>query len=281
MEKLLFSVTVDVEPDFGIPGPAGQFSHLVRGTANLIGLFGQIGIKTTFFVTKIISDRFPEEVRKIGLSQEVGVHGYEHECWGRPKWWLGGVRVLKLEEKRNLLARSVESLEDLVSRAPRSFRAPYLVADSETLKLLDEFGFEVDSSAPTYLGVPPEPYHPDGLSLVEIPVSADPRPRPEIFPIPHFRFDSLNMKLLAQRGVDWCVNFVKDIISYQLGRDINPHIVMLTHQWEFAGAQEVPDKSFEYAMGDNLALLRDFLSAVRNEFKVKFVTMEELAKVVA
>ncbi|MFB0500169.1 MAG: hypothetical protein ACETWO_02685, partial [Candidatus Hadarchaeaceae archaeon] len=137
------------------------------------------------------------------------------------------------------------------------------------------------SSAPSYYGVPPKPYHPDGLSLLEVPVSADPRPWPELLPFPHFRFDYLNTKLLVRRGADWCANFVGDIVSYQIERGVKPHVVMLTHQWEFLEIKNIPDKSFEYAKGDNIGLLKEFLTKICQMFKTRFVTMQELAKRVA
>ena len=278
--ELLFSLTVDVEHDFGISERSGSFKSFDEGTANLMRLFNQLGVSATFFVLKTVCDKFPKRVKEMDSRHEVGLHGYVHECWGKPKWWLKA-QVLTSEQKRSYLAESIEALKEATSKAPKSFRAPYLVIDSESLKLLDEFKFEIDSSAPSYYGTPPKPYHPDGLSLLEIPISADPRPRPELAPLPHFRFDYLNTKLLTKRGVDWCINFVRNIASYQIERGIKPHVVMLTHQWEFTKIRKVPNKSFEYTTMDNEKLLHQFFSRLQKRFKVKFLPIKKLARVVA
>lgn len=279
-KNLLFSLTVDVEHDFGIPERSSSFTTVKEGVSNLVTLFGKQNMNATFFVLKTVCDKAPSHVKRMGSRHEVGLHGYAHECWGESKWWLKQ-RPLSMEQKRRYLTESIDAVEKAASNTPKSFRAPYLVIDVESLRLLDELGFLVDSSAPSYYGIPPKPHHPNGLSLLEIPVSADPRPWPELAPIPHFRFDYLNTKLLARRGTDWCVNFVRNIVSYQIERDIKPHVVMLTHQWEFLGVKKVPSKSFEYARGKNIGLLGEFLTKIREMFKTKFVTMQELAKRVA
>lgn len=276
-KNLLFSLTVDVEHDFGIPEKSDNFTTVEIGVSNLMKLFDEQNVDATFFVLKTVCDKVPSCVMEIGSSHEVGLHGYAHECWGKQKWWLKQ-HPLKIEQKRRYLIESVDAIEKTASSMPKSFRAPYLVIDTESLTLLDEFGFTVDSSAPSYYGTPPVPYYPNGLSLLEIPVSANPYPWPELMPIPHFRFDYLNTKLLVRRGVDWCTNFVANIVSYQAKRGITPHVVMLTHQWEFLTVKNVPDKTFEYAKGKNIDLLREFLVKISEVFKTRFVTMQELAK---
>jgi len=280
-KNLLFSLTVDVEHDFGIPESAGSFMTVEKGISNLMKLLDEKNMDATFFVMKTVSDKVPNHLKRMGSRHEVGLHGYAHECWGEPKWWLRHDRPLTTEQKREYLAESLDAVEKATSHTPKSFRAPYLVIDMESLRLLDEFGFEVDSSSPSYYGIPPKPYRPNGLSLLEIPVSADPRPWPELVSIPHFRFDYLNTKLLARRGVGWCTNFAANIVSYQAERGIKPHVVMLTHQWEFLGVKNVPGKSFEYARGENVVLLEGFLAKLSEMFKTRFVTMQELAKRVA
>jgi peptidoglycan/xylan/chitin deacetylase (PgdA/CDA1 family) len=279
-ENLLFSLTVDVEHDFGVPQRLGSFTSVGNGLSNLMKFFENQNVTATFFVQKTVCTKFPKYLKKMSSTHEVGLHGYAHECWGKQKWWLKDNRLPTMKEKRRYLSESIDAVKRATFNTPKSFRAPYLVIDMDSLRLLDEFGFEVDSSAPPYYGIPPKPYHPDDLSLLEIPVSADPRPKPDLLPIPHFRFDYLNTKLLAVRGVDWCANFVRNVLSYQIERDIKPHIVMLTHQWEFAGFRKVPNKSFDYAMVNNEKLLHEFFSVLRRDFKVKFLPMNKLAKVV-
>jgi peptidoglycan/xylan/chitin deacetylase (PgdA/CDA1 family) len=280
-KTLLFSLTVDVEHDFGIPESIGSFKTVEKGVTDLMKLLDGKNIDATFFVLKTVCDNFPDHVKRMGSHHEVGLHGYAHECWGEPKWWLKNDHPLTTKQRQNYLAESLDAVEKATSNKPKSFRAPYLVIDLKSLRLLDELGFEVDSSAPSYYGTPPKPYHPNGLTLLEIPVSADPRPWPELVAIPHFRFDYLNTKLLARRGVGWCTNFVANIVSYQEERGIKPHVVMLTHQWEFLGVGSVPNKTFEYAREENMVLLEEFLAKLSEMFKMRFVTMQELAKRVA
>ncbi len=278
-EELLFSFTVDVESDFGL-NRSTDFQSLHKGLSNLLKMLNTIRAPATFFILSKLCEQFPECFCKIKRHHEIGLHGYAHECWGDPQWWLPDVHVLSPERKEELLQRSIRIIKKKLGVRARSFRAPYLVANLETLALLDEFGFKVDSSAPAYYGVPPCPSFVGNDSLVEIPVSANPRPRIAFLPLPHLHFDFLNTKLLVQRGVGWSIEFVNFIVNYQISRGVKPHLVMLTHEWEFAGIP-LPSKPLAYAAKNNAQLLSRFILNLKEKYKIKFVTMQKLRKLIS
>lgn len=278
--KLRVSLTVDVEHDFGIPSTLGKLSTVEKGMTNLLKLFEKNSIEGTFFVSSPIVEEFSDLVKKAFRRHEIGVHGYNHECWSEPKWWLGDDRIIDRRQKEILLGKMIKLVKEITSDPPKSFRAPYMAANVETLSLLDKWGFEVDSSAPSYYGVFPKPFSPEGLSLKEVPVSANPRPEIHLSPFPHVYFNWLNTKLLSSLGPSACVDFVEEILGYQLEEGVDPHFVMLLHQWEFADLDDTPTRSSRYATENNSEILEKFLGELKDKFNVTFVSIRELANLV-
>ncbi len=270
------SFTIDVEHDFGIPSTLGRMSTVEEGTRTLMNLFDDEEIEATFFVSNPVLEGFPEVVEEVSGSHEVGVHGYEHEVWSGPKWWLGDDRILTPEEKENLLGEMVEAVEETTGERPRSFRAPYMAADEETLKILDEKGFEVDSSAPSQLGVFPKPCFHSDLSLVEIPISADPNPKLKFSPFPHARFDWLNTKLMSSLGGEKSLDFMGKILRLQAGKGVTPHLVLLLHQWEFLNPPKGVEERFEYAGEENVELLSEVANGLEERYSIEYLSMRRL-----
>lgn len=270
------SLTVDVEHDFGIPSTLGRLSTVEEGVRNLTEAFDKKGIEGTFFVSNPVVDNFPDLVGKISEEHEIGVHGYEHECWSEPKWWISEDRILDREGKVKRAKEMREKVEEITEETPKSFRAPYMAADGETLEVLDEVGFYYDSSAPSYYGVFPRFSRPDELSILEIPITADPQPQYEFLPFPHAKFNWLNTKLLTLLGAREMVELVTKVLKYQKQRGVKPHVVMLMHQWEFDDPSKAPEERFGYSTEDNRELIEKFVENLRERFDVEFLPMEEL-----
>ncbi len=271
-----FCLTVDVEHDFGIPSTLGELSTVVEGLENLLELFDGRGVEGCFFVSHPVLEEFSGLVEDISKTHEVGVHGYDHECWSDPRWWLGDDRILDEEEKGKFLDEMIESVESVTGEKPLSFRTPYMTADMETLQLLVDRGFEVDSSASSHCGVFPKPWRVEDSSLFEIPVSASPVPKFSFSPYPHYRFDFLIMRLLGDYGLEKFLKIIENILKFQKSESVSPYLVMVLHQWEFAKLDDTPTKGSKYALRNNHQKLDKMLEKLEKRFEISYTSLKNL-----
>jgi len=117
---------------------------------------------------------------------------------------------LPVEEKRSFLDEDVPLLEELAGERPVSFRAPRLNSSRETLGLLGERGFEVDSSYPSFLGGNPG-VGLRGKEVVEVPVSAATHPRLVFDPFPYFTFPFLDTHTLREMGQERYIDLCREV----------------------------------------------------------------------
>lgn len=178
------ALTVDVEDYFHVSAFSKHIDrndwdrYSCRVEANtrvLLEMFGQAGVRSTFFVLGWVAERYPSLVREIAAAgHEIACHGYSHELVYRQ------TPAVFRDESR----RSKEILEDIAQRPVRGYRAASysIIAESTwALDTLAELGFEYDSSIfPVHhdrYGMPDakrEPHvlkTPAGHSLVEFPLS--------------------------------------------------------------------------------------------------------------
>lgn len=125
----------------------GEFGALV-GAPRLLEVFRRYGITTTWCVPTHTIQTFRSSVDAIVESgHEIGAHGVYHEY----------VPALERDEERRLLELQIRQHEQLLGRRPRGYRSPALDVTDNTLELLEEFGFDWDSSL---MGRDFEPYRP-------------------------------------------------------------------------------------------------------------------------
>jgi peptidoglycan/xylan/chitin deacetylase (PgdA/CDA1 family) len=118
------------------PISRGEFGANV-GMPRLLDVLKRCGVPATFFVPAHTATSYPEIVKQIVADgHEVACHGYLHES----------PVGLELEEERNLLSRSIETLEQVTGVRPRGYRSPAWDLSDNTMNLLEEFGLEYDSS---------------------------------------------------------------------------------------------------------------------------------------
>lgn len=182
--KLLNALTVDVEDYFHVAALAESIApsdwdsipmRVENSTRELMDLFDEHGIKSTFFVLGWVADRAPGLVREIAeRGHEVACHGYSHQL----------VYNQSIDEFREETLRSKKLLEDLVQREVRGYRAASYSITGRSMWALDvlvEAGFRYDSSIfpirHDRYGVPgaqeaPGPVQtPSGATIVEFPLS--------------------------------------------------------------------------------------------------------------
>lgn len=178
-------IAVAISPDFdahsawmsaGLTSPSylsrGEFGAEV-GVPRLLEMFARYDVPTTFCIPGHSMVTFPRRLEQIvAAGHEVASHGCYHEL----------ITSLSAERERELLGKQLEQYERMVGGRPRGYRSPAWDFSSSTLGLLEEFGFEWDSSL---MGRDFEPYRPrpvtvnfetasefgEESSLLEIPVS--------------------------------------------------------------------------------------------------------------
>ncbi|MFY7667790.1 MAG: polysaccharide deacetylase family protein [Crocinitomicaceae bacterium] len=113
---------------------------LSQGMPRLLDLFDELNIKTTFFYTGYIAERFPDVV-KIAHQRghEVASHGYSHLV-------KNAFDVMTSKKIQEHLFKSKDILEQITGEEVISFRAPALRIKNNFTPYLLDAGFKIDSS---------------------------------------------------------------------------------------------------------------------------------------
>lgn len=125
---------------FGVTSPSylsrGEFGAEV-GVPRLLELFRRRGIRTTWCTPSHTMLTFPDQCARIlADGHEMAAHGCYHEL----------IPSLDVAEERRLLEVQLAEHERFVGVRPRGYRSPAWDFSDATLGLLEEFGFEWDSS---------------------------------------------------------------------------------------------------------------------------------------
>ena len=113
---------------------------LKEGMPILLRLYKKYNVKSTFFFTGYIAEKFPDIVKMILYDgHEVGCHGYTHFADS-------AFDVLSLDQQVEYLHKAKSILEDLSGQEVISFRAPALRVNEHTPLALEKTGFKIDSS---------------------------------------------------------------------------------------------------------------------------------------
>jgi peptidoglycan/xylan/chitin deacetylase (PgdA/CDA1 family) len=131
------SFTCDLEPD--CPPYLWGFRGVEHGMPRLLDLLDDVGVRATFFTTGDVARAYPEAVEDlVGRGHELGCHGMTHTAFteltaDKARW--------EIEESARIL-RAFGSVT--------SFRAPYLKFPDAFVPMLEDSGFELDSSLAVY-----------------------------------------------------------------------------------------------------------------------------------
>lgn len=144
-----------------------------EGIPRLLDLFRRLAIPTTWCTPGHDLVTFPAQVEAVlNGGHEIAAHGCYHE------------NILKLApgRERELMELQLAQHKQIVGKLPRGYRSPSWDFSEVTMSILEEFGFDWDSSL---MGREFEPYHPRPVEvhyesaslfgppspLLEIPVS--------------------------------------------------------------------------------------------------------------
>lgn len=166
-------VSIDVEEDLN--------QRTFRGVENLdkiLELFDEFNISATLFATGEVLEKYPDLIVRWSKKHEIACHGYYHVP----------LYELSMSEREKQLKDFYELYKKILGEKPTAFRAVRHTIDTAQLKLLEELGFQYDSSVmPRYVPIrkyvgfkgkaPIEPYYPDygnyrekgNMKILEIP----------------------------------------------------------------------------------------------------------------
>jgi polysaccharide deacetylase family protein (PEP-CTERM system associated) len=141
------ALTIDVEDWFHAYNVKGVIERdawdgcelrVEQNTMRMIEILDQRRVRATFFVLGWVAEKCPQLVRAIaGAGHEVASHGYGHEP----------VYSLRPSEFKSDVMRSKKHLEDLIGKPVRGYRAPCFSITDWAIPILQEVGFDYDSSA--------------------------------------------------------------------------------------------------------------------------------------
>jgi polysaccharide deacetylase family protein (PEP-CTERM system associated) len=147
--RIANALTVDVEDYFHVQAFADHIARKewdelparVEGnTQRLLELFGDRGVRATFFILGWVAERFPEVVRRIAAGgHEVGSHGWQHTP----------VYQQTAKEFRIDVRRTKAMLEDISGECVRGYRAASFSMTAKTVwayEVLKEEGYGYSSS---------------------------------------------------------------------------------------------------------------------------------------
>jgi polysaccharide deacetylase family protein (PEP-CTERM system associated) len=108
-----------------------------RNTMRLMEILDACNARATFFVLGWVAEKCPHIVRAIAAAgHEVASHGHHHKL----------VYTLQPSEFRSDILRSKQYLEDLTGKRVRGYRAPSFSITEWAIPILQEAGFDYDSS---------------------------------------------------------------------------------------------------------------------------------------
>jgi len=221
----------------GLTTPAylsrGEFGAEV-GLPRVLDLFERYDVRATFCTPGHSLVTYPAQIESIlRRNHEIAAHGCYHER----------VSTLEPARERELMSLQLEQHERVVGRRPRGYRSPAWDLTELTLGLLEEHGFEWDSSL---MGRDFEPYHPRPVTidfengntfgepsrLLEIPVSwyLDDFPFVELVPSLNYP-GSTSAGMLYER---W-----KDAFDYALANVPNGVYALTVHPQTIGRAQHI------------------------------------------
>jgi len=264
-EKIFVSMTFDIEPS-----PA---DGSVKCSKVFLSKAGSLlkDTSSTLFVCGNLLNRFSNELKRVQTECEIGLHGYDHEVWGDYKWWLSRIPKSQVM-KENLLNTSIEIFKKNRLQRPKTFRAPFMVSNEETINLLKKHGFSCDSSPTTYVNGETLPIKAFGMSI--IPVTADPVPQIKMRgTIPTTFYKIFNMENFHDFDEGALMKFVDNATTFQTQFGFQPHLVFLAHPWEF-----IHTNRFDYCSEKNLAVLKRIIDFLKKSYECKFVRMNQLSK---
>jgi peptidoglycan/xylan/chitin deacetylase (PgdA/CDA1 family) len=111
--------------------PLGRHFSVRHALPRILGILGELGLQSTFYVEGLNAELYPEALLEIADSgQELGYHGWRHEYWPN----------LSRSDEARLLERGVHRMQE-IGVGPNGFRPPGGRLTPSSPKLLENLGF--------------------------------------------------------------------------------------------------------------------------------------------
>jgi peptidoglycan/xylan/chitin deacetylase (PgdA/CDA1 family) len=230
----------------------------------------------TFFVPGNLIGALAQKLKGVDEANEVGLHGYRHELW-RSAYFVDK-RPVGDQAKEAFLRKSLIEFQRYGLEKPVSFRAPYLWSKNSDLSILQKYGFEVDSSDPSFMGT----FLPRTCGRIfKIPVTSHPFPSfKKKWLLLYAKYRYLNLKTLNDLSDNDFLEFIHQIVKLQVAKGSIPHLVFLIHPWEFhTEDQSEEDDNYFHRGPSNYSVLTDSLSLLEAEFAVDYVTAKRFREI--
>lgn len=239
-----------------------------EGVEKLLVLLEEKKVKATFFVTGYFAMKEKQTVKKIvSKGHEVGSHSYLH--------------TKKIMAQRDIIKKDIQDskhiLEKIIGASIVGFRAPRCLIEQQLFDILEEVGFNYDSSihpaivpgAYYNIKFPLDPYFPErnnihksGVSgILEIPITV----------IPIIRFP-ISWWWMRNMGT-W---ITKIGTKCNIGKR---HVILYFHPWEFVKVPpmlKVPNHIINKTGDQFLGQLNEFINYCHNN-KMKFDVMKNIS----
>ncbi len=234
----------------------GEFGAEV-GVPRLLALFKQLDIRTTWFTPGHSLVTFPARIDAVlEHGHEIAAHGCYHENLGD----------LGPGEERRLMEVQLAQHAEVTGRRPRGYRSPSWDFTDETAGLLEEFGFDWDSSL---MGREFEPYYPRAVTTSYLTASEFGPPSPVLeFPVTWYLDDFPAVEYVpgvAERLGSHREMFARwqEIFDYAYQR-VDPALYILTLHPQCIGRAHL------------VAGLEDFLTALRQRPGLWWASLSEV-----
>lgn len=116
----------------------GQTEYGARsGIWHILEMLDRVGVKSTFFVSGIAAERYPEAIQAaLAAGHDIAGMGYSFEK----------VRTASWQREQSIVRRSAKALQDVCGAAIRGWRCPDYRISPQTFDVLSSEGFVWDSS---------------------------------------------------------------------------------------------------------------------------------------
>ena len=144
--RMAVLISFDYQAEVGSPTlPGGKTNYQMvterqyggrHGIWRVLDLLDKYGIKSTFFVSGVTAERYPDSVKAIkARGHDIAGHAYAHE----------ELYNLPIEEERQIILKTINALEKISGERPWGWRSPKVWISDNTLELLAENGFIYNS----------------------------------------------------------------------------------------------------------------------------------------
>jgi polysaccharide deacetylase family protein (PEP-CTERM system associated) len=261
-------MSIDVEDYFHVSAFSSEIdradwpsmeSRVTRNTREMLELFDNFDVKSTFFVLGCVAEQFPTLVKEIAAEgHEIACHGYSHKL----------IYEQSQSEFESETRRAKQILEDITGNRIRGYRAASYSITRNSLWALDVLaneGFDYDSSIFPVVhdrygipGAPTSPYQislESGSSLTEVPLTT--------LGLPGYRLP------IAGGGYFRIFPYALTKLAYKyLNSSKNEPVIFYLHPWEIDPEQPRIDSSRFSAFRHytNLAKTKGRLERLMSDF---------------